>query len=125
MSENLTNSSEKSFLSTNRCFRQKYGTTTDLFARPQSNVLKSVSVPTTIGPSPFSTGPPDPWAMARANVSNRGMVQQQPAPPLQPGAPPAYGLGSTPASSLGIFGTKLIARVILKRGETDFISDEC
>ena len=43
--------------------------------------------------------------MARANVSNRGMVQQQPAPPLQPGAPPAYGLGSTPASSLGIFGT--------------------
>merc|ERR1719229_208614 len=25
--------------------RQKYGTTTDLFARPQSNVLKSVSVP--------------------------------------------------------------------------------
>jgi len=87
--------------------RQKYGTTTDLFARPQSNVLKSVSVPTTtIGPSPFSTGPPDPWAMARANVSNRGMVQQQqPAPlQLQPGAPPAYGLGSTPASSVGIFG---------------------
>ena len=42
--------------------------------------------------------------MARANVSNRGMVQQQPAP-LQAGAPPAYGLGSTPASSVGIFGT--------------------
>ena len=88
-------------------FRQKYGTTTDLFARPQSNVLKSVSVPTTIGPSPFSTGPPDLWAMARANVSNRGGHAQQQqlllaaAPIQQQGAPPAYGLGSAPASSGG------------------------
>jgi hypothetical protein len=91
--------------------RHKYGTTTDLFARPNSNVLKTSSsahVLTTVGPSPFS-GQPDVWAVARNNLSNRSSLSQQQQP--QAGAPPSLGTAAPPAYGLpgaqttgGLFG---------------------
>ncbi len=61
-------------------------------------------VPTTVGPSPF-TGQPDLWAMARANLSNRGATQQQSQTPGGSAAPPAYGLTGTPGGTSGLFNT--------------------
>ena len=65
--------------------RQKYGMTTDLFARAdKSESRKSSSSvsnrfpPTTVGPSPFTAGQNDLLAMARASLmANRGPSQQQ------------------------------------------------
>ena len=76
--------------------RQRYGTNPNLFAERLPSISRSSSsVPTTVGPSPF-TDQMDGFARARASLAAR-----PPKPGLTGSGPPTLSLGGTSGGALG------------------------